>query len=222
MFKKVLVVEDLDSIGYGISHMLEKQLGVDEVVLSQYCSDAYLKFIHSERESIPFDLLITDLSFHKDHRDDKIANGKHLIKQIRALGYSTPIIVCSVEEKLTTIRNLFKQDGISGYIVKGRQGLRYLAKAIETIKKGSTYLSPQLSDLMHRKEVFEIKDYDIKLLYYLSKGQSQEEISRYLNQKGVSPNSLSSIEKRLNRLKDELKANSTIQLIANAKDIGLI
>lgn len=222
MYKKVLVVEDLDSIGYGISRMLEQQLGVNEVVLSQYCSDAYLKFMRSEQENVPFDLLITDLSFHKDYRNDKIINGKHLIKQIRSLGFTIPIIVCSVEEKLTTIRNLFRNDAISGYIVKGRQGLKYLASAIETVQKGNTYLSPELSDLIHRKEAFEIQDYDVKLLYYLSKGHSQEEISKHLNQKGVSPSSLSSIEKRLNRLKDELKANSTIQLIANAKDIGLI
>jgi len=222
MFKKVLVVEDLDSVGYGISHMLEQQLGISEVVLSQYCGDAYLKFVKSIKENIPFDLLITDLSFNKDYRNDTIVSGKHLIQQIRILGYTIPIIVCSVEEKLTTVKNLFKNDDISGYIVKGRQGLKYLATAVETVYKGDVYISPKLSTLINQKDVFEIQDYDIKLLYYLSKGFSQDEISKHLHQNGISPNSLSTIEKRLNRLKDELQAKSTIQLIANAKDIGLI
>lgn len=222
MFNKALVVEDLDSVGLGISHMLQQQIGINEVVRSQYCSDAYLKFIRSAKESVPFDLVITDLSFDKDHRNDTIANGIQLIKQIRSLGHATPIIVCSVEEKLTTVRNLFKHEAISGYIVKGRQGLKHLAAAIEVVEKGDTYLSPELRNLARRKQAFEIQQYDVNLLYYLSKGLSQDEISKYLHQNGISPSSLSSIEKRLNRLKDELKAKSTVQLIANAKDIGLI
>ena len=32
MFKKVLVVEDLDTVGYGISMMLQQELGITEVV----------------------------------------------------------------------------------------------------------------------------------------------------------------------------------------------
>ena len=39
MFKKVLVVEDLDTVGYGITMMLQKELGIEEVKLIQYCNE---------------------------------------------------------------------------------------------------------------------------------------------------------------------------------------
>ncbi|PWL38111.1 response regulator [Flagellimonas aquimarina] len=222
MFKKVLVVEDLDSIGYGIAVMLKQELGVGEVVLSQYCGDAYLKFMRSVKEQEAFDLLITDLSFNEDHREDKIANGKQLIKKIRALGHKTPIIVCSVEEKPAAVKKLFQSQDISGYVVKGRSGLKNLLKAVESVQTGGTYLSPQLSGAIRQRGIFEVEDYDVRLLSHLSNGLTQDEIARYFDQNGISPSSLSSIEKRLNRLKDELRAKNTIQLVANAKDLGLI
>lgn len=222
MFKKVLVVEDLDSIGYGISIMLKQELGVQEVVLSQYCGDAYLKYIKSVHDQNPYDLLITDLSFNEDHRIEKIANGKQFINKIRSLGYRTPIIVFSVEEKPTAVKKMVQTHDISGYVVKSRNGLRYLREAVESIYEGDKYLSPQVSNINTKKELFEIEDYDVMLLSHLSNGLTQEEIARIFNQSDISPCSLSSIEKRINRLKDELKAKNTIQLVANAKDLGLI
>jgi transcriptional regulator len=77
-------------------------------------------------------------------------------------------------------------------------------------------------DISKRTPSFNIEEYDISILTYLSNGLSQNEIASLLKSKGVSPSSLSSIEKRLNRLKDVLKANNNVQLVANAKDIGLI
>ena len=68
----------------------------------------------------------------------------------------------------------------------------------------------------------EIDDFDIKLLNYLAEGYSQEEISKLFKSKNISPSSLSSIEKRVSRLKIHLGAKNTYQLIALSKDIGLI
>ena len=222
MFEKVLVVEDLDSIGYGIAIMLKQELGVREVVLSQYCGDAYLKYMKAVHEQSPYDLLITDLSFNEDHRVEKIANGKQFIRKIRGLGYRTPIIVFSVEEKPAAVKKMVQTNDISGYVVKSRNGLKYLRAAVESIYEGDKYLSPQISNINNKKEVFEIEDYDVRLMSHLSNGLTQDEIARNFNQNGISPSSLSSIEKRINRLKDELKAKNTIQLVANAKDLGLI
>ncbi len=222
MFRKILVVEDLDSIGYGIAIMLKQELGVKEVVLSQYCGDAYLKFMKSVHDQNPFDLLITDLSFNEDHRVEQIADGKQFIKKIRSLGHQTPIIVFSVEEKPAAVKKMVQTNHASGYVVKSRNGLKYLKQAVESIYNGDTYLSPQISNIQKKKEVFEVEDYDVRLLSHLSNGLTQDEISQKFNQSGISPSSLSSIEKRINRLKDELKAKNTIQLVSNAKDLGLI
>ena len=84
------------------------------------------------------------------------------------------------------------------------------------------YLLPQVELALSPKTDLEIYDYDIQLLSLLSKGLSQEEISHSLKAREISPNSLSTIEKRLNKLRIQFKANNAIHLVATAKDLGLI
>lgn len=222
MFKKVLVVEDLDTVGYGISTMLEKDLGVKEVVLTQYCDDAYLKIQSALFKNSPFDLLITDLSFQRDHRPLTIDSGKSLIEKIRTKNLELPIIICSVEEKPDTVTRFIKKNKVSAYVLKGRDGLKDLKNAVKAVFQGKKFLSDKIERLAYGKNLFEIEDYDISLLAYLSNGFTQDQISNLLSTKGVSPSSLSSIEKRLNRLKDVFQASNNVQLVANAKDLGLI
>ncbi len=222
MFQKVLVVEDLDSIGFGIAQMLKQETTIKEVHQSLYCDDAYFKFLREQQDHIPFDLLITDLSFKMDHRESKINSGDELVKALKSKQPNLKAIVYSVENRSSKVRALFNNHKIDAYVVKGRRGLKYLVEAINTISKNGTYTSPDLSGFMNRKEVFEIDEYDIELLKQLSKGSSQKEISLLFKKKHIQPSGMSSIEKRLNRLKVELNAKNVIQLIAMSKDLGWI
>ena len=106
--------------------------------------------------------------------------------------------------------------------VKGRNGLKDLREAIENVKEGKEFVSPSLKPGLNGSTDFEIEEYDIFLLKHLSYGLSQNQISDLFISKKIAPSSISSIEKRLNRLKDILKANNNVQLVANAKDLGII
>jgi DNA-binding NarL/FixJ family response regulator len=97
-----------------------------------------------------------------------------------------------------------------------------LADAIAAIANGEQYVSPQVRKALSPKTQLEIDDFDITLLQLLSKGLSQEEISGDLKTKAISPSSLSTIEKRLNKLKSQFRANNAIHLVAITKDLGLI
>lgn len=222
MLQNVLVVEDLDSVGYGICVMLEQEMGISQVILSQYCDDAYLKFRKALEYGPAFDLLITDLSFSLDYRKGKIKSGEDLIRKVRSLAKDIPIIVCSVEDKPNRLNNLFKNHEISAYVLKGRNGLKELAEAIKQVSQNKRYISPELNNSIEGNHILEISDYDIELLKSLSKGLSQNEIADLFKQKDIRPFGLSSIEKRLNNLKDDFQSKNTIQLIAIAKDLGLI
>lgn len=222
MFQKVLVVEDLDSIGFGIAQMLQQQTTIREVHQSLYCDDAHLKFLKAEKDKAPFDLLITDLSFKMDHRANTITSGDELVKILKSKKPELKAIIYSVEERSVKIKSLFKNNGIDAYVVKGRKGLKDLVEAVHTITKDKTYISADLNGFMHSKEVFEIDEYDIELLKQLSKGFSQKEISLLLKKKNIQPNGMSSIEKRLNHLKVGLNAKNVIQLIAISKDLGWV
>lgn len=222
MFKKVLVVEDLDTVGYGIATMLQNELGVAEVILTQYCDEGYLKFQKALQDGIPFELIVSDLSFVQDHRPSALSSGRALIQKIREQGHHTPIIICTVDENPGMLTQLMDKKTISGYVLKGRDGLSDLKTAITSVFNGQSFISDKMKRLTHKKVAFEIKEYDVSILSYLSNGFTQEQIATAFKTKKISPNSLSSIEKRLNKLKDVLKANNNVQLVANAKDIGLI
>ena len=222
LIQRALIVEDLDTVGYGILMMLKEEMGIKDVDYCQYTNEGYLKFKGAAMQGEPYDLVITDLSFKEDYRDTSIGSGKDLIGKIREQGYNTPIIICSVEEKPLKIKHFLKKNQISAYVLKGRNGLKDLREAIENVKQGKEFVSPSLKPGLNGSTDFEIGDYDIFLLKHLSYGLSQNQISDLFTSKKIAPSSISSIEKRLNRLKDILKANNNVQLVANAKDLGLI
>ena len=221
MFSKVLVAEDMDDISSGVLTTL-KELGVSEIQQVQYCDDAILRIKKAELDGKPFDLLITDLSFDIDHREQKIASGDALATAVKKEFPHIKIIMYSIEDRAQKIRQMIQQLGINAYVSKGRHGLKDLTKSVELVFMDKVYLSDQISHVLHPQQDFEVQEFDLILMEKLSKGKSQEEISKELKDKNISPSSLSSIEKRLNKLKIEFKANNAIHLVAKVKDLGLI
>lgn len=221
MFKKVLIAEDMEDINKGVFAMLN-ELGIQEVQQVQYCDDAYMRIQKARLDKKPFDLLITDLSFKEDYRTQKYPNGPDLIERIRQDDRDMKIIVYSIEDKIQVVKKLFNSFKINGYVCKTRRGLKNLSSAITDIMKGKKYVSPEVDNALSTHSDLDINDYDIALLSHLSKGMSQEEISDYYKKNNISPASLSSIEKRLNKLRVDFNANNAIQLIAIVKDLGLI
>jgi DNA-binding NarL/FixJ family response regulator len=222
MFTKILVSEDIDSISLGVVTLLQKNFPAD-IRSAKYCDDALLKIKRAIYENEPYDLLITDLSFKADYRDEKIASGEELIKAVKKEQPDLKIVVYSIDDKPYKIKSLFDEHSIQAFVAKGRESATELIEAIETISTGNDiYISPQLSHIARDMAVLEIDEHDILLLEYLSKGLTQPEISGLLKTAGKTSASTSSIEKRINKLKIYFKAHNTIHLIAIVKDMGLI
>ncbi|QEE48052.1 response regulator transcription factor [Flavobacterium alkalisoli] len=224
MFKKILITEDIDSINLGLTTALKEKYNA-AVSSTKYCDEAFLKIKKAIYEKEPYDLIITDLSFTEDHRESKIASGEELIKTIKAEQSDIGVIVYTIEDRPYKIKSLFEDYKIDAYIIKGRESTQELIEAIDTISKSqkkSTYISPKLNQLLKEDLFFEIEQYDIDLIKNLSKGLTQDEISYLLKKEGKTPSSISSIEKRINKLKIFFKAKNTIHLISIAKDMGII
>lgn len=221
MFKKVLISDDLDSINHGVLSISES-LGIKEVEQVQYCDDAYLRLKKAHIDGLPFDLLICDLSFKLDHRTQKFPSGDALIEAVKQEFPQLRVIVYTVEDRPQRVRTLVQQFKVDAYVCKGRRGLVELTKAIEALSKNSSYLSPQIVPALSDKSDLEVDDYDIELLQLLSQGLAQDEISASFKKNDISPSSLSSIEKRLNKLRIQFKANNVVHLVALVKDLGLI
>ncbi len=220
MFKKILVAEDFDTINIAVAKTLE-ELNIPQVSHSKYCDDALLKIRRSLQDADPFDLLITDLSFPDDGRDAKVKSGEELIEKVRAIQPELDIIVFSVEDRPFRVSSLFDKYKISGFVFKGRNSLMQLRQALQAIAGGKTYLSPELS-AARASQPGEIDDYDIALLKLMARGMTQSEISQYFREAGITPNSTSAIEKKINKLKIQFMANNSIQIVVMAKDLGFI
>lgn len=222
MFQKVITTDDLDSINVAVVQTLQ-ELAIPDIQHAHYCDEAYIKIKKAQQDNLPFDLLITDLSFKTDHRNEKLQSGEELISEVKKLQPHIKILVFSIEDKTHRIKNLIKNEGINGYILKGRNSLVELKKAIVNIYHNDRiYLSPELAHVIHDKTLLEIEKYDIELLKSLSKGYTQDDIAIAFRENGITPYGSSSIEKRINKLKIFFKANNNVHLIAIAKDLGLV
>lgn len=222
MFKKVIVAEDLGDINLAIEQSL-KDLDIVNFQHAKYCDDAFLKIRKAIQDNEPYDLLISDLSFKKDHREVKIANGDELIQKVREIQPNIKIIAYSIEDKSLRIKSLFDNSQIDAFVLKGRNSIEELKKAIHIISTSDkTFISPEVASALQEKSNFEIDDVDIKILKYLSDGTSQDEIIEIFKTSDIKPNSKSAVEKRLSKLKDFFKANNTVHLVSITKDMGII
>ncbi len=222
MFQKVLIAEDMDYIYNSIRAELNT-LNIPTIEFVAYCDEALLKLKRAEIENSSFDLLICDLSFVEDAHQQQLKSGKALVFEARRLFPNLIIVVFSVENKKHQIQTLFNDAQINGYVLKGRDGLRELKKAIQEIEStGTNYISQEIQRTLYKSELIELTDYDLYIVACLSKGMSQQEISTYLKGKNIKPTGVSAIEKRIKQLKEHFNAKNPTHLVAITKDLGII
>lgn len=221
MFKKVLIVEDLDSITKAVTDVLE-DLEITEINHALYCDEALLKVKRAAQDGAPFDLVICDLSFKSDHRIQKLNSGEELVAVLRPEFPDLKIIVNSIEDHPQTVRNLFNNSKINAYVCKDRQGMRYLEAAIQAVAAGKNYISPQVEEVMKQEKPARLSEHEMLLLNHLANGLTQEDIMRKFEEEGRKPRSRSSIEKHLRELREEFNAQTTAHLISILKDLRLL
>ena len=221
MFKHVLIAEDLDSVNLAVQQMFER-LGVSKIENTQYCDQAFLKCKKAELDGDPIELLICDLSFKQDFRQEKIENGEELIWKLKNDFPSIKIIVHFVEDHPNTVKRLWESGKIDAYICKDRNGMQNLKDAILKVYKNEKYLPKSLKDTLKQDNIVQIAQYEVRILKLLSEGFTQEEIHLKFKENGIYPHSKSSIEKRLKELKEDFGARTNPQLISMAKDLKII
>ncbi|MGY5851448.1 DNA-binding response regulator [Salegentibacter sp. F14] len=221
MFKKVLVAEDMDSINHAVAGVL-KDLEIGEVAHAQYCDKAWLMAKKATQEEDPFDLLICDLSFKKDHRQERIESGKELIAILKTDYPDLKVIVNTIEDHPQTVKDLWDSGNIDAYVCKDRNGLKELKESIISLDQGKTYNSPSIEKVLKQDNLLVLNDFEINIVKYLADGLTQEEIQQKLKSQHIKPSSKSAIEKKLKDLREDFNANTNPHLISIMKDLQLI
>ncbi len=221
MTNKVLVADYFDCISLSVKQILEKS-DVFETNEAKYCDEAYLKIKRAISDNIPYNLLICDLNFKTDHKNTNLNSGEELISAIKKLQPDIKIIVFSDEVKSFRIKSLFKNYNINSFVYKGRNSVIELDKAIQAIFV-EEIKNPSLEiEALNHKSLVNIRERDISLIKLISNGYTLSEISKDFKKSGINPNSESSIEKWINKLRIHLNAKNKVHLIAITKDLGLI
>lgn len=221
MIKKVLIAEDHESANISVQKTLE-ELGMTQTDYVYYCDDALARIQKGVQDDQSYDLLITDLYFEEDARVQKISSGLLLIPAVRQVQPDLKIIVFSAENKPSVIEMLFEQSDIDGYVRKARNDAKELKAAIETVARNQSYFPRHLTQKIRQKNVYDFTEYDITIINLLASGMRQKDIPAYLVENRITPSGLSSIEKRLNYIKETLEFTKNEQLIAFCKDMGII
>lgn len=220
MFKKVLIAEDYETYNLGVIKTLD-ELGIPEYDFVNYCDDACSKIKKSIELNSPYDLLITDLSFEEDYREQKIKSGRELILTLKEIAPELRIIVFSIENKPKSIEDLFKKYNVNSFVSKGRNDAKELKKAISAVAEKGYYLPHEIRFSI-KKNSIEFSDYDVTLISMLAKGLKQQEMEDYLKENDIKPFGRSSLEKRLNDLRESMNAKNNIEMVVKCKDLGII
>jgi two-component system, NarL family, captular synthesis response regulator RcsB len=221
MIDKVIIAEDQESANLSVQKTVS-EMRIQHIDHVFYCDDALNKIETAKRKGQPYDLLITDLYFEADGTFQKIGGGFDLISSVRTLQPEIMILIFSAEKRPATIDMLFKNYEIDAYVRKARYDARELKTALEALTKGQRYYPQALAQLIKQTNTYEFTDFDINILRLLSQGYHQNEIPDYLKQHNIRPSSLSSIEKRLNQIREEFGFTKNEQLVLFCKETGIL
>ncbi|EKD31763.1 MAG: putative capsular synthesis response regulator transcription regulator protein [uncultured bacterium] len=221
MITKVLIAEDHESANISVQKTLE-ELAIKDVAYAYYCDDALYKIKQAVNAENSFDLLITDLSFDPDNHKQVLSGGIDLIAAAREVQPDLNILIFSLESRPAVIDQLYNKYGIDGFVRKARNDARDLKEAIHEIAQHRRYFPRYIRQLIDKKHAYSFSEFDLRIITLLSQGMLQKDIPAYLQRNGITPSGLSSIEKKLNQMKEALGFTKNEQLVAYCKDLGVI
>lgn len=221
MIRKVLIAEDHESANISVQKTLE-DLNITNIEHVYYCDDALDRITKRARTDRSYDLLITDLYFEPDESKQTLTAGAELIAAARKVQPDLKVLVFSAENKPAIIEMLYTELDIDGYVRKARNDAKELKQAISELSQHRRYRPRHIIQLINSKNAYEFSDFEITLISLLANGMLQKEIPAYLQQNQIKPSGLSSVEKKLNHMKEEMNFTTNEQLIAFCKDKGII
>jgi two-component system, NarL family, captular synthesis response regulator RcsB len=221
MIDKVIIAEDQESSNLSVQKTME-ELRIRQSDYVFYCDDALHRIKMAKQAGMPYDVLITDLYFEDDGMSQAIADGFQLIKAVRAVQPDIIILVFSAETKPAKIKSLYNDYEIDGFVRKARHDVKELKSAFEAISNGRQYYSRALAQIIKQSNTYEFTDFDVNIIRLLAQGYQQKEIPDYLRQHNIKPCSLSTIEKRLNQIREELGFSKNEQLVLFCKEAGIL
>lgn len=204
--KRVFLVDDHPMVRERLSLLIDQQPDL------QVCGEAgdVVEAIEGIERTSP-DIAIVDLSL-------KSSNGLELIKDLKARGCSTPVLVLSMhDEELYAERVL--RAGAFGYISK-QESSRDVLQAVRKVIDRQVHVSGEMAGMMLKRmlkgadsdisPIGKLADRELEVFQMIGRGHGTRKISEIL---GVS---VKTIESHRARIKEKLELEDGVQLLQRA------
>ena len=212
---RILLADDHTLVRQGLRRILETQPGLRVVAEAGSGSEA----IALAREHLP-DLVLLDVGM-------KGLNGLEALTQLRRLQPALAVLMLSMHADERYVLRAMRE-GASGYLLKDCVE-RELIEAIEAVRAGGRFLSPEVDRFVRRRQSNQLNDADspddrFELLtdrerhvyQLLAEGNSNKEIACLLNL------SLHTVETHRSRIMEKLGLHSAAELVLSAVRRGIV
>ncbi|GGI58497.1 response regulator [Winogradskyella haliclonae] len=219
----VLIVEDepliIDVLTNALNAISDSNGLYDFKIRSATNSDLALKEVDRAIKSIPFDLILLDISIPPS-TDKRILSGEDLGIEIKSLFPKVKVMVFTSHNNNYRLNSILKSLDPDGFLIKSDITYVKLLDAINSVLQEPPYYSKAIQQLIRRhiSHNFVLDKIDRQLLYHLYKGAKTQEIANLVHM------SKSAIEHRKSNLKTtfEVDGGSDRDLILKAELAGFI
>ena len=210
----VFLADDHTIVRQGLAKLLEGEPDLRVIGEAENGREAVEKV-----EKLKPDIVLMDIAM-------PMLNGIEATRQIRKICPQTKVIILSMHSHDRYISELFSL-GASGYLLKSSTGTDII-DAIHAAQKGSTYLSPSISDKViedylslkkksHQDDLYNrLSNREREVFQMIAEGRSTREISELLY---VSP---STVKTHRANIMEKLEMENLSQLIQFAIHIGIV
>lgn len=216
---RILMVDDHPPILEGYQSLIgNRNVSCDFEFFKAYSSDQSIQAIISNKK-YPFHVVFLEINLPPSEKYGFI-NGEELGLKIRKISDSRIIVLTSLNdsERILSILNNLRPEG---FITKTEITRDVLLAAIDSVLSGRMYLSDKILKVKSSMNFVEnncLDRFDLKIIYFLSKGEKMKNMPAHL------PLSMSSIERRKRKIKIYFGVEdaSDLELLALAKKKGFI
>jgi two-component system, NarL family, response regulator NreC len=210
----IFLADDHTIVRQGLAKLLEGEPNFKVVGEAENGREAVVKV-----EKLQPDVVLMDIAM-------PMMNGIEATRQIRRSCPQTKIIILSMHSHDRYISELFSL-GASGYLLKSSTGTDII-NAVHTALKGSTYLSPSISDKViedylslkkksHQDDLYNrLSNREREVFQMIAEGRSTKKIAEILC---VSP---STVKTHRSNIMEKLEMENISQLIQFAIHLGIV
>lgn len=210
----IFLADDHTIVRQGLAKLLEGEPNLQVVGEAENGREAVVKV-----EKLKPDVVLMDIAM-------PMLNGIEATRQIRKNCPQTRVIILSMHSHDRYISELFSL-GASGYLLKSSTGTDII-NAIHTALKGSTYLSPSISDKViedylllkkksHQDDLYNrLSNREREVFQMIAEGRATKEIADILC---LSP---STVKTHRSNIMEKLEMDNISQLIQFAIHLGIV